>query len=618
MVAVVYSTLPQDTTDTTPSQHRLYIIQPSPDNNLNAKIRSTRQKTFSGTKFALRSFAILTTTILFSNIGWLKRDRSRAWKGEMASRRRCELSQPLACFLEKGYYLPYPGLRFSALQSLSTSRYDWAVVTETFLTGAPFDETFSFANREIAESEMRDFAELQSWVKSYERIENGECLRTYGNGFQTTRRHVALVSSESNSNTSILAYGTTYGASETTNGWVCSSDDWCNTALLNPATWSVYDHPISYCLSERIPEACSVKFSFEIMKILIAFNAIKLVVMVYVLWRFDAEDLIATTGDAVASFLKSEDPTTHHMCLANKRNLRVFWNWPRTPKPYPNNTKRWHLAVSKTRWLVFIISLAACIGLVTIFLVMGIVYLREKSPGISLTGLWKMGIGTINANALVWVLDEGFINTVIAANVPQLFLAALWILHNSIVCPMFSAVDWDSFSFHPKTLMVASPAGKQRGTWLLGAPLLYGGPLVILHILTHWIVSQSIFVVQAETYDRYGGLLPDDTVSNCGYSPIAIIFTLVLGLLIFAITVALGLRKFSKGGAPVVSTCTAAISAACHPGIALNEEAVYNDFMWAEVGAGWTPVGHCSLISGDILMSYPGYARKPVEGRLYA
>jgi hypothetical protein len=89
------------------------------------------------------------------------------------------------------------------------------------------------------------------------------------------------------------------------------------------------------------------------MKVVIAFNALKLIAMLYILWRFDIEGLIASVGDAAASFLVFEDTTTHHMCLANKRELDTFWKQQRYPKQYPAGTRRWHLAVSRTRWVIF-------------------------------------------------------------------------------------------------------------------------------------------------------------------------------------------------------------------------------------------------------------------------
>lgn len=92
---------------------------------------------------------------------------------------------------------------------------------------------------------------------------------------------------------------------------------------------------------------------------------------------------------------------------------------------------------------------------------------------------------------------------------------------------MFTAADFDTSAAKAQHLMVSSPAGKQRGTWLQGLPLAYGLGSLALQTLLHWLVSQSIFSVQISFFEVDGRRDEIYHESNCGYSPIAIIFTLI-------------------------------------------------------------------------------------------
>jgi hypothetical protein len=245
-------------------------------------------------------------------------------------------------------------------------------------------------------------------------------------------------------------------------------------------------------------------------------------------------------------------------------------------------------------------------------------FLKSKTPGISASDLWDMGFGTITGKALLWETETSVVKAAVTVNTPQLLLAILWSIYNSIVCSMFIAEDWSLLATKANTLMVSSPVGKQRGSWLLGLPMTFGILLTMLHVLGHWIVSQSIFMVQADIYDSEDGTV--EHMSDGGYSPIAIILALVVGVLIYLSAVGLGFRKFNPGSPPVVSTCSAAISGAIHPGIPHDERTIYEEVRWAEVGPGWsTSVGHCSIVPERYFgLDGVGFARIPRTDRLFA
>ena len=82
--------------------------------------------------------------------------------------------------------------------------------------------------------------------------------------------------------------------------------------------------------------------------------------------------------------------------------------------------------------------------------------------------------------------------------------------------------------------------------------------------LMHWLVSQSLFLAKITVLDHNGVRDPNACVTSCGFSAIAIIFTIGVGSLMVLTVIATGFRRF-RPGIPVAGSCSLAISAACHP-----------------------------------------------------
>lgn len=280
--------------------------------------------------------------------------------------------------------------------SLSTNEYYWIITTEDFLTGAPFNLTgdwvywnaeytsegthpdftatppnsFFGDQADIDSSQymnlsqtMNDyFGNIQTSASSWERLENKDCIQAYSNVFVSSRRNVVLVSSAKNDTNSVLKYGSSdMSADLDTNWWICSEEGQdggyltCNPRdyISSASSWEVWGYPIEYCLSQPTEDICSVEFSQTIMFVVVGFNALKVIAMIWILFRFDAENILTSVGDAAASFLKSEDQTTGLMCLANKREMRKFWQSRGTAMPFSRRRRFWGSAVSKKRWALF-------------------------------------------------------------------------------------------------------------------------------------------------------------------------------------------------------------------------------------------------------------------------
>lgn len=144
-------------------------------------------------------------------------------------------------------------------------------------------------------------------------------------------------------------------------------------------------------------------------------------------------------------------------------------------------------------------------------------------------------------------------------------------------------------------------------------PYRYGIPLLIGSSALHWFVSQSIFLARVNVIDSTGVEITGAGISTCGYSPIAMIFVIILGFIVVLLGISNGFRK-ARIGMPFAGSCSAAISAACHPPKAEVDTSMKR-VMWGVVAqesfthAGES-VGHCSFTNSQV--------EAPIVGKWYA
>lgn len=154
---------------------------------------------------------------------------------------------------------------------------------------------------------------------------------------------------------------------------------------------------------------------------------------------------------------------------------------------------------------------------------------------------------------------------VIIANLPQLLISHIYVYYSGLVTCMLLTREYLSYSKHRKGLRVSVPHGAQRSTPWLNVPYRFALPFAAGIALLHWSISESIFLVSVDVNDRpylFNGT--SNKINTCGWSPPAVIVALVLWALLMLGLFALGLRKQIVTGMPLASTCSAAISAACH------------------------------------------------------
>ena len=238
----------------------------------------------------------------------------------------------------------------------------------------------------------------------------------------------------------------------------------------------------------------------------------------------------------------------------------------------------------------------------------------------SISHLWSLGFGNVNSETLITMnhtIDlsgpTGLILTVLIANSPQILLSFLYFGYNGLFTCMLLAEEWSAYASKRRFLRVTSPTGGQRSTYRLQLPYRYGIPLLIGSSTLHWFVSQSIFLARVNIIDSTGSEVPDAGISTCGYSPMAMIFAIILGSIVVLLGIFNGCRK-ARGGMSLAGSCSAAISAACHPP-EIDVDASLKRVIWGVVDHESfkhldESVGHCSFTSFNV--------EAPIVGKWYA
>ena len=99
--------------------------------------------------------------------------------------------------------------------------------------------------------------------------------------------------------------------------------------------------------------------------------------------------------------------------------------------------------------------------------------------------------------------------------------------------------------------------------------------------LLYWLTSQSIFLVRVDIWEPFGREV-SRTISTVGYSCIATIFALSLGVLALVTALGMGYKQFAAD-ITTVGSCSVAITAACHASGADCEEIVEKKVRWGDV-----------------------------------
>lgn len=430
----------------------------------------------------------------------------------------------------------------------------------------------------------------------YTNLTASDCLNAYTVDLLTDRRNLIVVSTPtSNMNMSRCGYlerkwnGSSVFAIEPdvepgidwiTNSMTVLERDWSinysRQQLDVNGTWFIGSgyqtvpsyYPVRYCLSETNGVSnCQLQFVSYILYVVVVCNLVKVICMsffAYDLWNLN-EPVLATVGDATASFLDQPDETTAGWCLLDLQNLAA-WTTKETERKritiYERapRTRLYH-ATSKTRWWWTMILCTLC-------LILGFVLfsLSFQLGSGDVAEDMKVKFGAVNGGMVLGLEGEsgrGLIIDILVANSFQLALSTTYFLYNSLYTAQWGALEWASLiRGKRKALRVTLPRGQQRSTYYLQLPYRYGIPLTLLLVLMHFLISQSIFLARLQYYYSFGGI-SGDSFSDVGFSPSATITTCSIGFAMIMAQILHALRPLDNR-IPIHGNSSAVISAMCH------------------------------------------------------
>ncbi|GAM91408.1 hypothetical protein ANO11243_094580 [Dothideomycetidae sp. 11243] len=513
------------------------------------------------------------------------------------------------------------------------------VVAPEFLTGAPYGPYFDIGNLDINDPTPASVIDgIRADIADFERLDLADCITAYDRPFLTTRSDVVVVTTTHNTSNSVyltLSGGNQF-LSEGFASWLC-------TKTPNPTVNIIYGDclyipdslfgattpefgqvrfPVDYCLSRPMPSNCSIELYDSLMAVVICFNAVKFLLMIGTLFFVDGSSLV-TIGDAIASFLNRPDLTTTGYCLMGRRDVKTWKksSSPLVPKMYTRRKRMfWIQAVGSGRLWLSCIAIGTCLITVIVLLRQIIANWPEtdgggSGGGASLKAIAAAGFGVVQSQFYWQNGPQGLLNDVFITNLPQLIFSIVYLVYNAMYTAMLTAREWARFARRqspPRPLRVTFPQGAQCSTFFLQLPVTYGVPLMVMSAVAHWVISQSFFIISV----KFIGLdSVNDTISYvvAGYSGLAVIIALILGVVLVLIFGLVGLQRLPATAIPFVGSCSAAISAACH-----GEADAMEPVSWGAVSNIYTighdpredgQIGHCAF-GHDIL-------EDPTEGRYY-
>ncbi|KAL3485839.1 hypothetical protein BJX62DRAFT_247255 [Aspergillus germanicus] len=309
---------------------------------------------------------------------------------------------------------------------------------------------------------------------------------------------------------------------------------------------------VDFCLAEKAPDYCKLQYSLPLLVVVTITNLIKTAIICYI--TIVAVDVpLLTVGDTVASFLRRPDAYSSARCLISRHEIEGSHTerWTsidfHRPMVYSGRRKRRHTIVSRRQW-VFLISLWLISIGIPIFLLRFAFVANEAQ-------ICKAEFGSVDPVSIIkgsW--PTALIPNTIIANIPHLIFSTLYFGFNSLMTGMSLSVEWSRYALSRKGLRVSwDPQMAQRSTYFLSLPYRYAFLLMASSALLHWLISQSLYLRD-----------PKHDLFTCGYTPVAIVISLAVGLGLLVCLIGIGARKLPSG-VPVAGSCNFAIAAACDP-----------------------------------------------------
>ncbi|KAF2678605.1 hypothetical protein K458DRAFT_348372 [Lentithecium fluviatile CBS 122367] len=371
---------------------------------------------------------------------------------------------------------------------------------------------------------------------------------------------------------------------------------------------NIYLHIVG-ARARSVTSRSRIQLSLRFMIIVIVCNALKLAMMLWVLF-LERSDFIVTLGDGAATYLEDPDPHTEGFSVFNREAIITNCGAGRVNV---GNTDRLGNLVQNAHgiWRKQYHNYSSSldrdreIGSYFIFIVLGTTLLL--CIALAVTGTIQRNWGSAS-NRIIGSSSNGPQNTLLLAwlaNAPQLALSFCYLAINSECTSMAGAREWNQFGTFRKGLRVTKPTHEQRSTYFLQLPYKYSLPLTVVSGALHWLLSQSVYLVRVDFVERDGSLNPSQSKTGIGISGLSF---LTLCSTFWGLVVAVGLvgRRRLRVRIPFAAGCSLVVSAACHAPED-NGDAHLRPVQWGVVEEKmFDGELHCSLSSQKVSMPKEG------------
>jgi hypothetical protein len=198
--------------------------------------------------------------------------------------------------------------------------------------------------------------------------------------------------------------------------------------------------------------------------------------------------------------------------------------------------------------------------------------------GLFLFGLWN---GNLQTNGSVPISGQPskwrILGNIALANTPQLALSVAFYIWNSHLTVMIAARDYDEFAAggeasqgeqkkpkHGLRVTYPQEGTDQRAAYFFAIPFRQWALVTLLWTLLHWLASQAIFFARVDLLSHWLEVT-EFSISQVGYSVLGMMCFLLVAILIFLYGLGVSVVRITSR-MPLAATCSAALSAACHPG----------------------------------------------------
>jgi hypothetical protein len=290
---------------------------------------------------------------------------------------------------------------------------------------------------------------------------------------------------------------------------------------------------------------------------------------------------LATLGDFISSFLRNPDATTKSACLLSKKDVKTgSWGFSEA-KHFSPSTHLWLYTPSVLRWVLMVFS-----------------WLLLAAPTVAALALFvpadptsiSTPFGTSTSHT-TFSLPTSFtkVQMALLACLPQLLLAVLYMVTNSHLTTYYLSHELSLFALGPRPLRVSCDArGAQVASLYMTLPRPISWGLLAWFAAMGFVLSQAVFPdVVISSGETAADQVTTSPVLAVAFSAQALVVLLALLGALMVIIVGLGLcrrapgsailgqqEESGKGGNPLAlrgGSCSAALSAKCHPAPGENE-----------------------------------------------